>query len=77
MPMKAAGQLPEDRVPGLGGNPVNDELIAGHSYGQGLPVDQHPGHALEDVLGRRMKGRMIRWIHGIAVHPDGELQKEL
>lgn len=71
------GQFPKDRMPHLGGPPVHHELIPPDTDGEDGTGGQDFAETRQDVLRHLTEGRVVRWVHGIPVHPDGELQQEL
>ena len=62
---------------GFGSHSLDNESLSAYPDGEILPVHEELGQPPENVFRCREKGGMTRWVHGIPMHPDGELQEEL
>ena len=74
--MEPLGQLPEHRVPRIGGHAFDEKLIPAHSQGQGVTPPQERSQPERHRLHGGGQEGMVRGIRGVLVKRNGELHQE-
>src|SRR6185503_3581910 len=77
VPVQPAGQVLEDGVLRLGGDTLDDELVAGHPHRERPAVLEERVQAANQALRRGLERRMAAGIHGELVEADRKLDEKL
>ncbi len=73
--VQPSGQLPQDGVVGIRGNPFDNQLIPCDAQREGPALLQQPIHAFRHTSRCRSQRRMIRRVHGVLVDCDRKLNQ--
>ncbi|TMG80554.1 MAG: hypothetical protein E6H78_18295 [Betaproteobacteria bacterium] len=75
--VQATGELGEEGILGIGGDPFDDELLPGDAEGQGGAVFEQVLSPTGDARRGRRQRRMPLWIHRVLMERDRELDQEI
>ena len=76
MAVEASGELGEDRVFGVGGDPLDDQLVPGDAEGQGPPLAEELDQAPQNPSRSGLKGGVTLGVHRVLVEGDRQLDQE-
>ena len=77
MAVEALGEVAEEAVPGIGGDPVDDELTFGDAQGKRAAAGQHAPERMRQALRRRDQQRMAVGVRGLVPQREGELHQQI
>jgi hypothetical protein len=78
VPVKALGELLENRILGIGRDTLDDQLLPRDADGESIPVlDEEQAETVRYSVDCYVEKRMPGWINGVLVQRDRELEQEI